>query len=62
MKAEFDCARQESVGDHVRLYLLPSGRAAAGDANYIEVSASSVLRVEAVPDPPGTCTRRFVIP
>jgi soluble lytic murein transglycosylase-like protein len=51
----FDCARQEPVGDHVRLYLFssaPSGQAATEDANYIEVSASSVLRVETVPDPP----------
>ena len=50
--AEFDCARQEPIGDHVRLYLLSPGQATAGDANYIEVSASSVLRVETVPDPP----------
>lgn len=46
---EFDCARQEPAGDHVRLYLLPSG-----NANYIEVSANSVLRVEALPDPPSS--------
>jgi soluble lytic murein transglycosylase-like protein len=53
--AEFDCVRQEPAGDRVRLYLLssvPSGQAATDEANYIEVSASSVLRVETVPDPP----------
>jgi hypothetical protein len=49
---EFDCARQEPVGDHVRLYLLSPGQAATGDANYVEISASSVPRVEIVPDPP----------
>lgn len=56
--AEFDCVRQEAAGDRIRLYLLPAaraitpGRAASDDANYIEVSAASVLRVEIVPDPP----------
>jgi soluble lytic murein transglycosylase-like protein len=62
---ELDCARREVVGDRVRLYLLPAagallpaargaatGQAAAQDANYIEVSASAVLRVEQIPDPP----------
>jgi soluble lytic murein transglycosylase-like protein len=56
--SEFDCIRREPAGDRIRLYLLPSlhtgatGQAAPGDANYIEVAASSVLRVETVPDPP----------
>jgi soluble lytic murein transglycosylase-like protein len=54
--AEFDCVRQEPAGDRIRLYLFPPARAigqpAADDANYIEVSASSVLRVETIPDPP----------
>ena len=62
---EFDCARREAVGDRVRLYLLPAagaqlpatltaapGQGVAQDANYIEVAASSVLRVEQIPDPP----------
>ena len=52
--AEFDCVRQEQAGDRIRLYLFPGahpGQAASGDTNYIEVSASSVLRVEIVPDP-----------
>ncbi len=52
--AEFDCVRQEQAGDRIRLYLFPGahpGPAASGDTNYIEVSASSVLRVEIVPDP-----------
>jgi soluble lytic murein transglycosylase-like protein len=55
---ELDCARREVAGDRVRLYLLPAapgaavGQAAAQDANYIEVSASAVLRVEQIPDPP----------
>jgi soluble lytic murein transglycosylase-like protein len=55
--AEFDCIRREPAGDRIRLYLVSTTRAAASDsdseaANYIEVSASSVLRVEIVPDPP----------
>ena len=49
---EFDCARREAVGDRVRLYLLPGAGAASSDAsaNYIEVDASAVLRVEKLPD------------
>jgi soluble lytic murein transglycosylase-like protein len=51
--SEFDCTRQEPAGNRVRLYLVPStGLAAAAEANYVEVPASSVLRVEIVPDPP----------
>src|ERR1017187_1369946 len=56
--SEFDCVRQEAAGDHVRLYLFPATRAGAvnhttaDEANYIEVNASSVLRVEIVADPP----------
>jgi soluble lytic murein transglycosylase-like protein len=54
--SEFDCVRQEAAGDHVRLYLFPAAHAAAShdagdDANYIEVAANSVVRVETVPDP-----------
>jgi soluble lytic murein transglycosylase-like protein len=50
--AEFDCARHEPAGDRVRLYLFPSAQAASDNPNYIEVSASSILRVETVADPP----------
>jgi soluble lytic murein transglycosylase-like protein len=53
--SEFDCIRREPLGDRVRLYLLPSSPAspsAPADANYVEVSASAVLRVETLPDPP----------
>jgi soluble lytic murein transglycosylase-like protein len=62
---ELDCTRREVAGDRVRLYLNPAagalltaarvavaGQGAAQDANYIEVAASSVLRVEQIPDPP----------
>jgi soluble lytic murein transglycosylase-like protein len=60
---ELDCVRREAAGDRVRLYLMPSAlpvgaASAAGsaadseDAGYIEVAASSVLRVESIPDPP----------
>jgi hypothetical protein len=50
--SEFDCTRQERTGDHIRLYLVPAAHTPADDANYIEVSASSVLHVETIPDPP----------
>ena len=53
---ELDCIRREAAGDRVRLYLLPSGTSASqspqGSANFIEVPASAVLRVESIPDPP----------
>jgi soluble lytic murein transglycosylase-like protein len=54
---ELDCIRREVAGDRVRLYLLPSARATGrqersdGDAGYMEVAASAVLRVESIPDP-----------
>jgi soluble lytic murein transglycosylase-like protein len=50
--AEFDCIRREPLGDRVRLYLIPSAPMSSADANYVEVSASAVLRVESIPDPP----------
>src|ERR1700678_866833 len=46
---ELDCVRREAVGDKVRLYLAGKG---AGDSNYLEVAADSVVRVETVPDVP----------
>lgn len=51
--SEFLCTRQEPAGDRVRLYLYPTSQAEAAqpDANYLEVSATSVARVETVPDP-----------
>jgi soluble lytic murein transglycosylase-like protein len=53
---ELDCARRETAGDRVRLYLLPAsaGESAshAADNNYIEVAAASILRTETIPDPP----------
>jgi soluble lytic murein transglycosylase-like protein len=51
--AEFDCIRREPTGDHVRLYLFPTAAAPTTDAaNYVEVPAASVVRVETIPDPP----------
>jgi soluble lytic murein transglycosylase-like protein len=47
---ELDCVRREAVGDRVRLYLIGAARDAA--ANYIEVAADAVVRVETIPDPP----------
>jgi soluble lytic murein transglycosylase-like protein len=45
---ELDCVRRETVGDRVRLYL------ASGSANYLDVAAGSVVRVDMMPDPPAT--------
>lgn len=47
--SQFDCARQEAAGDHVRLYLLPT--LASDAASYVEVPAASVVNVETIPDP-----------
>jgi hypothetical protein len=49
---ELDCARRETVGDKVRLYLAGKESASAGDSNYIEVAADSVVRVETVAEVP----------
>ncbi len=45
-----DCVRREPMGDKIRLYLDPA--TAGADANYLDVAASAVVRVETVPDPP----------
>jgi len=47
---ELDCSRREVVGDRVRLYTLASR--ATPEANYLEVAADAVVRVESIPDPP----------
>jgi len=48
---ELDCARRETTGDRVRLYLLPTN--VGGDTtNYMEVAATAILRTEPIPDPP----------
>jgi len=47
---ELDCERREVVGERVRIYLVPQV-AAAGDgtgANYFEVAADAIVRVEAI--------------
>src|SRR5271154_406284 len=49
---ELDCLRREAVGDKVRLYLAGNGTTSAGDSNYLEVAADSVIRVETVADSP----------
>jgi len=51
-----DCVRREVVGDKIRLYLAGQNTALAGDSNYLEVEADSVVRVEAVADPPEPIT------
>jgi soluble lytic murein transglycosylase-like protein len=61
---ELDCVRRVAEGDRVRLYLMPNARPAlvanaatnSEDTGYIEVSASAVLRVESIPDPPSPAT------
>ncbi|HEX4576435.1 MAG TPA: transglycosylase SLT domain-containing protein, partial [Edaphobacter sp.] len=49
---ELDCVRREIVGDKVRLYLAGKGSASAGDSNYLEVPADSVVRVETIAEVP----------
>jgi soluble lytic murein transglycosylase-like protein len=49
---ELDCVRQEAIGDKIRLYLTGSGAVSAGNANYLEVAADSVARVETTADLP----------
>jgi hypothetical protein len=49
---EVDCVRREQVGDKVRLYLAGNDIASAGDSNYLEVAADSVVRVETIADAP----------
>jgi soluble lytic murein transglycosylase-like protein len=43
---ELDCARQESAGDRVRLYLLGVDSGAMAQGNFIEVRAAEILRSE----------------
>lgn len=51
---ELDCVRRElrpePGGDKVRLYFTPA--VAGAEADYIDVAAASVIRVETLPDPP----------
>src|SRR5271170_8233620 len=49
---ELDCVRREAVGDKVRLYLAGKEMTPAGDSNYLEVAADSVVRVETVAEAP----------
>ena len=48
--SEIDCVWRMVDGDRVKLYL--SGAAGDENGNYIEVAASSVVKVETIPDPP----------
>jgi hypothetical protein len=48
---EFDCLRQEPAGNRIRLYLIPAA-AHPDSLSYVEVPASSILRVDTIPDPP----------
>ena len=60
---ELDCARRETVGDKVRLYLAGKASAAGGDSNYLEVAADSVVRVETVAEvPPPAATVKMPSP
>jgi soluble lytic murein transglycosylase-like protein len=53
---ELNCVRREVIGEKVRLYLAGNGTASAGDSNYLEVAADSVVRVETVMDVPEPVT------
>ncbi|NYF88551.1 lytic transglycosylase domain-containing protein [Tunturiibacter empetritectus] len=48
---EVDCVRREAVGDKVRLYFVEKGKPDS-EANYMEVAADAVVRVETVADVP----------
>src|ERR1700750_165711 len=53
---ELDCTRRIVVGDRMRLYFVPKGVSRAegvsgDDANYVEVAADAVVRVETIADP-----------
>lgn len=53
---ELDCVRREAIGNKVRLYLPDDARTlsnpAASAANYLEVTADAIVRVEKVADTP----------
>jgi hypothetical protein len=49
---ELDCVRREAVGDKVRLYFAGKNADAGEGANYLEVAADAVVRVETVADVP----------
>ena len=49
---EFTCIRRELQGDKVRLFFEPATPDA--EQNYLDVVATSVIRVETIPDPPHT--------
>src|SRR5260370_885066 len=49
---ELDCVRREASGDKVRLYFAANGGGGAADANFLEVAADTVVRVEQVADVP----------
>jgi len=46
---ELDCVRRETIGERVRLYLAGTGDEAA---NYLEVAAGAIVRVETLADAP----------
>ena len=46
---EVDCLRREVSGDRVRLYFLPNA-SGSGQANFLEVAADSVVRVDQLAD------------
>lgn len=50
---ELDCARRETDGDRVRLYLLDQS---TNSGNYLEVSADSIQQIEVIPTPPASPT------
>ncbi len=48
---EMDCVRYEVTGDRVRLYLASGG---SSEANFVEMAADAVVKVEWVADPPAS--------
>lgn len=48
---ELDCVRREVIGNRIRLYM-PASNGDAPEANFLEIAADAVLKVEELPDSP----------
>jgi soluble lytic murein transglycosylase-like protein len=56
---ELDCVRREADGDRVRLYFAAG---ASGEANFLEVAADAVVKVEQIADPPKAVVPKTIVP
>ncbi|MCU1321935.1 MAG: Lytic transglycosylase catalytic [Acidobacteriaceae bacterium] len=53
---ELDCVRREVTGDRMRLFFAGTTAGASSEANFLEVAAESVVRIEQIADLPQTQT------